>query len=100
MNATKYKIGWIVVIEVIPDGFLEFGKFFNIFANEEQRVLFICEKIVVQSFNEELHAYEVINSYEKTCCLAVNMISPYLAIYHSSADGWHMVSVRHSIKSI
>ncbi|XP_033212175.1 uncharacterized protein LOC117169776 [Belonocnema kinseyi] len=97
INGTKYKVGSILVIDVDPEGFIEFGKILNIFANEEERVLFACEKIIVKSFIEELHAYEVINSFEKTCCLAENLVSPYLAIHHCLNDGRDVLSLRHAL---
>ena len=97
INGIKYNIGSVVVLDVNPDEFLEFGKILNILANGDQRVLFICEKLIAQSFNEEIHAYEIFSSNQVTCCSAENLLSPFLAIHHYLSDGKGIVSLRHTV---
>ncbi|XP_033229734.1 uncharacterized protein LOC117181282 [Belonocnema kinseyi] len=97
INGIDYNIGSVVVLDVNPDGFLEFGKILNILANEDQHVLFIYEKLVAQSFNEEIHAYEIVNSNQITFSLAENLLSPFLAIHHYLSDGRDIVSLRHAV---
>lgn len=95
-----YRIGTFIMLDVNPEGFPHFGKIIKIFLNEDQQVCFVCESMIVDSFIEYMHAYQVTASENFTCYLYENLCSPFLVIYYCSADGTEFITLRYVAYSI